>query len=141
LKAIESYSIKEDRWTCVEDLSLSVARSQASACPFDDNTVYVFGGYNKDQGTLTSMEKLTLSPPECSPLSIQLPLPLRRFASVKIAASKILLLGGLQRMSKDSDSVFCLDVLEDGYALEQLDKIDRAGAVDMPVLVDSVGQV
>jgi hypothetical protein len=43
-------------------------------------------------------------------LEIKMPVPLRRFASVKIANSKILLLGGLTRLSKESDAVFCFDI-------------------------------
>ena len=37
-------------------------------------------------------------------------IPLRRFATCKISNSKILLLGGISRLSKDSDSVFCFDI-------------------------------
>ena len=43
-------------------------------------------------------------------LDIKMPLPLRRFASIKIASTKILLLGGITRLNKDSDSVFCFDI-------------------------------
>eukprot|EP00350_Pseudokeronopsis_sp_OXSARD2_P013481 CAMPEP_0170548616 /NCGR_PEP_ID=MMETSP0211-20121228/6882_1 /TAXON_ID=311385 /ORGANISM="Pseudokeronopsis sp., Strain OXSARD2" /LENGTH=64 /DNA_ID=CAMNT_0010854227 /DNA_START=1832 /DNA_END=2026 /DNA_ORIENTATION=+ len=64
-----------------------------------------------------------------------MPSPLRRFASMKISTTKILLIGGLQRMSKESEAVFCFD-LEKDYTIEQLDKIDKPGIVDFPVIVD-----
>jgi hypothetical protein len=60
---------------------------------------------------------------------------LRRFASIKISTTKILLLGGLQRMSKESDAVFCFD-LEKDYSIEQLDKIDKPGIIDYPIILD-----
>ena len=50
-------------------------------------------------------------------LELRMPEPLRRFASIKISNTKILLLGGLQRMSKESDAVFCFD-LEKEYNIE-----------------------
>ena len=72
-------------------------------------------------------------------------MPLRRFASVKIANSKILLLGGLSRLSKDSDAVYCFDIEGSGektqYSIENLDKIDKAGVIDYPVIIDSVGSL
>lgn len=80
-------------------------------------------------------------------LDIKMTMPLRRFASVKIASSKILLLGGLSRLSKDSDSVFCFDIeggSQEGkahYSIENLDKVDKAGVIDYPVIIDSVGSL
>ncbi len=76
-----------------------------------------------------------------------MPCPLRRFASVKISSSKILILGGVQRLSKDSDAVYCFDVDSSGeggkssYSIENLDKVDKAGVIDYPVIIDSVGSL
>ncbi len=53
-------------------------------------------------------------------------------------------------MSKDSDTVYCFDATEPqvgggrqppNYSIEVLDKIDRAGAVDQPVILDSIGSL
>lgn len=51
-------------------------------------------------------------------------------------------------MSKDSDAVYCFDCTEaesaggkSNYSIEILDKIDRAGAVDYPVILDSIGSL
>ena len=68
-------------------------------------------------------------------LELKMPQPLRRFASIKISTTKILLLGGLLRMSKESDAVFCFD-LEKDYSIEQLDKIDKPGIIDYPIILD-----
>ena len=68
------------------------------------------------------------------------------------------MLGGISRLSKDSDSVFCFDietlgeppknvdpkkpyVPEHSYSLENLDKVDKAGVIDYPVIIDSVGSL
>ncbi len=48
-------------------------------------------------------------------------------------------------MAKDSDAVFCFDVEEiqgkPQYSVEVLDKIDKAGVIENPVIIDSVGQL
>lgn len=64
-----------------------------------------------------------------------MPSPLRRFQALKISQTKILLLGGILRMSKESDGVFCFD-LEKEYTIEQLDKIEKPGIVDYPIILD-----
>ena len=87
-------------------------------------------------------------------IDLKLLQPLRRFATIKISTSKVLILGGIGRLSKDSDSVYCFDAtnadLSDNqtavagqthYSIEVLDKIDRAGAVDQPVILDSIGSL
>ena len=53
----------------------------------------------------------------------------------------------MQRLSKDSDAVYCFDVdssSENGkvsYSIENLDKIDKSGVIDYPVIIDSVGSL
>jgi hypothetical protein len=45
-------------------------------------------------------------------------------------------------MSKDSDAVYCFDCDEGGkYTVEALDKIDKPGVIDYPVIIDSVGSL
>jgi hypothetical protein len=127
-----------------------VARSQSSSCLFQDNIIFVFGGYNKEMGTLNSIERYDIKQKKVILLDIKMPCPLRRFASVKISMTKILLMGGIGRLSKDSDAVYCFDI-DDGvnnghndatksaYSIENLDKIDKPGVIDYPVIIDSVG--
>ena len=104
------YDIEKDRWEINESVQLNVARSQSSACLFEDNIIFCFGGYNKELGTLNSIERYDIDLKKVTLLpSIKMPCPLRRFASVKISSSKILLLGGIGRLSKDSDAVYCFD--------------------------------
>ena len=63
-----------------------------------------------------------------------------------------MLLGGIGRLSKESDCVYCFDVddsknkgnLEPAnsqYQIEMLDTIDKPGVIDYPVIIDSVGQL
>ena len=105
-------------------------------------------------GTLSSIERYDIQYKKVTLLDIKMTIPLRRFATCKISASKILLLGGISRLSKDSDAVFCFDIEkilpEKGvkermpqfvYSLENLDKIDKAGVIDYPVIIDSVGSL
>ena len=102
-------------------------------------------------GTLCSIERYDINLKKVVLLpDIKMPCPLRRFATAKISVTKILIIGGIGRLSKDSDSVYCFDC-EDGqesgpndpakskYSIENLDKIDKAGVIDYPVIIDSVG--
>jgi hypothetical protein len=85
-------------------------------------------------------------------LEIKMPCPLRRFATVKISMTKILLMGGIGRLSKESDAVYCFDcddsqnsgnneASKSVYSIENLDKIDKPGVVDYPIIIDSVGSL
>lgn len=145
LRSIEVYSVAEDRWHRHECL-LNTARSQASCCLLTDSLAFVFGGYNKDQGTLDSIERFDIAKKTLKPIELKMPSPLRRFAAAKISQTKILLLGGVTKLSKDSDAVYCFDCDEEGrdkprYSVESLDKIDKAGVIDAPVIMDSVGSL
>ena len=97
--------------------------------------IYVFGGYHRDLGALNSIEKLDLTSRKIIKMDIVIPSPIRRFQSLKISTTKILLIGGLGAQSEELDSVFCFD-LEKDMTIEQLDKIEKAGVVDCPILLD-----
>ena len=97
----------------------------------------MFGGYNKEVGTLGSIERIDLKERRTSLLELKMPCPLRRFSSIKISTTKILIIGGIARMNKESDSVYYFD-LEKEYSIEKLNKIDKPGVVDYPVLVDAI---
>ena len=152
MKSCEFYDIEKDQWSSNEEVQLNVARSQSSSCLFQDNIIFVFGGYNKEMGTLSSIERYDIKQKKITLLDIKMPCPLRRFASVKISMTKILLMGGISRLSKDSDAVYCFDI-DDGvnngsndfaksaYSIENLDKIDKPGVIDYPVVIDSVGSL
>lgn len=83
---------------------------------------------------------------------IKMTCPLRRFCTVKISQTKVLILGGIGRLSKESDTVYCFDCDDtnntDGnephkatYSMENLDKIEKPGVIDYPVVIDSVGSL
>ena len=108
----------------------------------------MFGGYNKEAGTLATIERYDISKKRMTMIEMKMLQPLRRFATIKISSSKVLILGGIGRLSKDSDSVYCFDSSEPesgsgptNYSMEILDKIDRAGAIDQPVILDSIGSL
>lgn len=148
LQGCEYYDIKQDKWHNspipsnghVPEYKLHQERSQSSCCVFEDDVIYVFGGYHRELGTLNSIEKLDLTKKKMVKLDIVIPSPIRRFASLKISTTKILLIGGLGAQSEELDSVFCFD-LEKDPTIEQLDKIEKAGIVDCPVLLDQVGNL
>lgn len=143
LNNCEYYDIAKDQWfnsphdnaQGTVEFKLHKERSQSSCCIFDESTIYVFGGYNRNDGTLSSIERFNIKTRKMELMELQMPSPLRRFQALKISTTKILLIGGLQRMSKESDAVFCFD-LEKEFTIEQLDKIDRSGVIDYPIIID-----
>lgn len=50
-------------------------------------------------------------------MTLKIPQPIRRFQSMKISTTKILLIGGLGASSQELDAVFCFD-LEKEYTIE-----------------------
>jgi N-acetylneuraminic acid mutarotase len=113
LKNCEVYSIEKDRWHGNEEVQLNEARSQCSACLFEDNVIFVFGGYNKERGTLSSIERYEISKKRITTIELKMIQPLRRFSTIKISSSKILILGGIGRLSKESDIVYCFDAIDE----------------------------
>ena len=137
LKSCEIYDIENDSWI-KNPASLNKARSQAAVCIMTINTIYIFGGYNKQDGTLGSIEKYSIKENIIKLLKLTMPNPLRRFSAIKIAPTKILLLGGLQKLGKESDSVYCVD-FEDQETVEKLDKLSKGGVIEAPIIIDPVG--
>mmetsp|Transcript_3715 Transcript_3715/g.5601 ORF Transcript_3715/g.5601 Transcript_3715/m.5601 type:complete len:191 (+) Transcript_3715:1299-1871(+) len=70
LKCCEYYSIQEDKWYINDGVQLNVARSQSSCCLFDENLIFIFGGYNKELGTLSSIERYDVPQKKTSLLDI-----------------------------------------------------------------------
>ncbi len=69
----------------------------------NDNEIYVFGGYNKEQGTLDSIEKYSIKENKFELLqTCKIPIPLRRFMVVRVQTNVVLILGGLTKFSKES---------------------------------------
>jgi len=91
-------------------------------------------------GTLGTIEKFEITQNKISIVDVKMPIPLWRFASMKISTTKILFLGGLIKTSCETDAVFCFD-LEDVPKIEKLDKITWAGIIDYPIIVDKVGNL
>lgn len=111
VKSCDVYDINKDRWH-KNEVQLNVARSQSSACQFRENVVFIFGGYSKEAGTLDSIERYDIDRRRITLIELRMPSALRRFASIKISKTKVLLLGGISRLSKDSDAVYCFDCEE-----------------------------
>jgi hypothetical protein len=57
--------------------------------------MFIFGGYNRNEGTLNMIEKFNCKTKKIESMELKMPSPLRRFASIKISNTKILLIGGL----------------------------------------------
>lgn len=148
LDSCEYYDMKQDRWynspvqrpNGAVEFKLHQARSQSSCCVFEENVMFVFGGYNRELGTLDSIEKLELAKKKVIKMDLVIPMPVRRFVAMKISTTKILLIGGLSENSEELDGVFCFD-LDKEYTIEQLDKIDRPGIVDSPIILDQIGNL
>ena len=108
LSSIESYDINKDIWSMNVYPDLNIGRSQASALLFNDKKIFVFGGYNKNYGTLNSIEEFDINKKICNLIEMKLPIPLRRFASVKISENKVIIMGGITRLCKENDATYIL---------------------------------
>lgn len=139
LKSIEVYDIDKDKWSENVFEDLKVPRSQASTLLYNNNTMFVIGGYNKSLGTLSSIEKLTLNDKKTELIDIKLPIPLRRFATLKISETRIMIMGGITRLCKESDHVYCLDYEKKNFI--KFTSLPKAGIIDHEVILDDIGNV
>lgn len=81
------YSLRRDKWFNSEmqvpkakiEYKLHRDRSQASSCLYDTDTIFIFGGYHKDEGTLDIIERFNINSKSIELLKLRIPSPLRRF--------------------------------------------------------------
>jgi len=139
ISSIEVYDIETDKWLLNIYEDLKVARSQANALLFNSKTIFIFGGYNKSLGTLNSIERINTSNKVTELLDIKLPIPLRRFATVKISDSKVLIMGGITRLCKETDNVHCWDL--ESNLFSKMVNLPRVGIIEHEVILDETGQI
>ena len=125
LNTCEYYDMKLDKWYNSPitsqsgniEYKLIQERSQSSCCVFEDDVIYIFGGYNRELGTLNTIEKFEVGKKKIVKMDLLIPSPIRRFVSMKISTTKILLIGGIGEDSQELDAVFCFD-LDKEYTIE-----------------------
>ena len=139
LSSIESYDINKDIWSMNVYPDLNVGRSQANCLLYNDKKIFVFGGYNKNYGTLNSIEEINIEKKTCNIIEMKLPVPLRRFASVKISESKVLIMGGISRLCKESDATFILNM--ENYNQVKFNNLPKAGTIEHEVYFDEIGDL
>ena len=127
LSSIESYEINKDNWSMNVFPDLNIGRSQASSLLFNNKKIFVFGGYNKNYGTLNSIEEIDINKKVCNIIEMKLPIPLRRFASVKISENKVIILGGITRLCKESDATYILNMRN--YTQVKYNNLPKAGTI------------
>ena len=125
MKGCEYYDTKIDRWynsaltspsgTC--EFTLCQERSQSSCCIFEDDKIFIFGGYHREIGTLNTIERFDVATRKITKMDLVIPSPIRRSVSMKISTTKILIIGGLGENSEELDAVFCFDLDKD-YTIE-----------------------
>ena len=139
LSSIESYDINKDIWSMNVFPDLNIGRSQASAVLFNDKKIFIFGGYNKNYGTLNSIEEIDISKKICNLIEMKLPIPLRRFASVKISENKVIIMGGITRLCKESDATYILNM--ENYNQVKYNNLPKAGTIEHEVYFDDIGDM
>ena len=139
LSSIESYDIKKDIWSMNVYPDLNIGRSQASSILFNDKKIFVFGGYNKNYGTLNSIEEIDINKKICNLIEMKLPIPLRRFASVKISENKVIIMGGITRLCKESDATYILNM--ENFNQVKYNNLPKAGTIEQKVYFDEIGDM
>ncbi len=139
LSSIESYNINKDIWSMNIYPDLNIGRSQATSLLFNDKKIFVFGGYNKNYGTLNSIEEIDINNKVCNLIEMKLPIPLRRFAAVKISENKVIVMGGITRLCKESDATYILNM--DNYNQVKYNNLPKAGTIEHEVFFDEIGDM
>ena len=139
LSSIESYDIIKDIWSMNVFPDLNIGRSQASSLLFNNKKIFVFGGYNKNYGTLNSIEEIDIDKKICNLIEMKLPIPLRRFASVRISENKVIIMGGITRLCKESDATYILNM--ENYNQVKFTNLPKAGTIEHEVYFDEIGDM
>ena len=139
LSSIESYDINKDIWSMNIYPDLNIGRSQATSLLFNDKKIFVFGGYNKNYGTLNSIEEIDINNKVCNLIEMKLPIPLRRFAAVKISENKVIVMGGITRLCKESDATYILNM--DNYNQVKYNNLPKSGTIEHEVFFDEIGDM
>ena len=139
LSSIESYDINKDIWSMNIYPDLNIGRSQATSLLFNDKKIFVFGGYNKNYGTLNSIEEIDINNKVCNLIEMKLPIPLRRFAAVKISENQVIVMGGITRLCKESDATYILNM--DNYNQVKYNNLPKAGTIEHEVFFDEIGDM
>ena len=133
------YDIEKNLWKRNIIKDLNIPRSQAGALVMNSHSIFVFGGYSKSIGTLNSLEHINIDTKECDLLDIKLTVPIRRFGLLKISDNKVVILGGISKLSKKNEDTFIVDLssgkVEKGIELQQ------GGVLDHEILVDEGGRI
>ena len=139
LSSIEVYDIQKNKWSRNVIKDLNVPRSQAGAVVLNNRSIFVFGGYSKSFGTLNSIEHILPETKECELLNIELPVAIRRFGVLKVSESKVLLMGGISKLSKKNEDSFIVDVVS-GH-IEKGNELPQGGVLEHEIIVDDNGKV
>ena len=139
LSSIESYDINKDIWSMNIFPDLNMGRSQASCLLFNQKKIFVFGGYNKNYGTLNSIEEINIEKKTCNIIKMKLPIPLRRFASVKISENKVLIMGGISRLCKESVEVYRLNM--ENFNQVKYNSLPKSGIIEQEIYFDEIGDM
>jgi hypothetical protein len=91
---VDQFSVKENSWKSLPDLV--IARSNSSGCIIG-NSLYIFGGYSSETGSLQSIEKLNFMTEESKFTLIDMILPIGLFDIGIVPTEnshRVMLLGG-----------------------------------------------
>ena len=137
--SIEIYEVEKDQWKTDLLKDLIIPRSQSSALLFNESNIYVFGGFNSNYGTLNSIELINLENKENSLLNLKIPVPLRRFSSLKITENKIALLGGLAINTQNNNKCYIIDLKEN--KTEEGKNISKGGVLEQEIVFEEDGKM
>ena len=136
---IEIYEVEKDEWKKGLLKDLIIPRSQANALLFNESNIYVFGGFNSNYGTLNSIEVINLETKENNLLKIKIPIPLRRFSSLKINENKVILIGGTSVNNKSNDKCYIIDLKEN--KIEEGKNIEKGGVLEQEIIFEEDGKM
>ena len=137
--SIEIYEVEKDQWKTGLLKDLIVPRSQSSALLFNESSIYVFGGFNCNYGTLNSIELINLENKENSLLNLKMPVPLRRFSSLQINEDKVVVLGGLTINTKNNNKCYIIDLKEN--KTEEGKNISKGGVLEQEIVFEEDGKM
>ena len=137
--SIEIYDVQANEWKMDVLKDLIIPRSQANALLLNSRAIYVFGGYNKNMGTLNSIEHLNLETKENELIDISMPVALRRFGMLKVGDTKFMILGGITKLSKNSEDTYIVNLAD--KSIKKGQELAKGGVLEHEIIFEENGNM
>ena len=135
LNLCEKYSFQYEKW--IKCSPLNIERSHLSLCNMNNKYIYAFGGENKRNGFLDSIEKYSIIGDVWECLKIKLPYKLECVGCISVSNKEIIIFGGYcpQKIKRETIIKYNIDSQQINFSNKQLNIL--GWSIYMPIKINN----